>query len=376
MSLAVLARTFGGPEVLEVVEVDPPVAGPGQVVIEVRAAGVNPADAKLVAGTFGDDPSMLPIRPGSEVAGVVTAVGPDAVDGALQGGDGPVSVGDEVIAYRVSGGYSSAVSVRASSVFAKPAALDWAAASGLLLAGVTAWHLVEATGVGRGDVVIVLGASGGVGAMAVQLATLRGARVIGVASASNAEYVASLGATPVARGDGLESRLRAALSALPAIATVGAGATGGAADNGGVASGATDSVGAADGAGAADNVGAAVGGAAADAGGAASGAGATVALDTTGGAEGLDAAVALVADRSRIATIADFERGAELGIRLLGSGPGADPGNALRNAARAHLVALAAQGALSVTVAATYPLASAADALTLPHSPGKVALLP
>ncbi|ARJ06399.1 putative oxidoreductase [Cnuibacter physcomitrellae] len=338
MSLAVLARSFGSPEVLEVVEVDPPVAGPGQVVIEVRAAGVNPADAKLVAGTFGDDPSMLPIRPGSEVAGVVTAVGPDAVDGVLPGGDGPVSVGDEVIAYRVSGGYASAVAVRASSVFAKPPALDWAAASGLLLAGVTAWHLVEATGVGPDDVVIVFGASGGVGAMAVQLAALRGARVLGVASAANADYVASLGATPVARGAGLESRLRAALSASARAAD--AAAAGGAADAAG------------------------------------DGAPATVALDTVGGAEGLDAAVVLVADRSRIATIADFERGAALGIRLLGSGPGADPGAALRNAARAPLVALAAQGALTVTVAATYPLTSAADALTLPHAPGKVALLP
>ncbi|MCS5495796.1 NADP-dependent oxidoreductase [Cnuibacter physcomitrellae] len=353
MSLAVVARSFGSPEVLEVVEVDPPVAGPGQVVIEVRAAGVNPADAKLVAGTFGADPSMLPIRPGSEVAGVVTAVGPDAVDGVLQGGDGPVSVGDEVIAYRVSGGYASAVAVRASSVFAKPPALDWAAASGLLLAGATAWHLVEATGVGPDDVVIVFGASGGVGAMAVQLAALRGARVLGVASAANADYVASLGATPVARGAGLESRLRAALSA---------------------------SAGAADAAAAGGAAGAAGAGAAGGAGGAADAAGdgapATVALDTVGGAEGLDAAVALVADRSRIATIADFERGAALGIRLLGSGPGADPGAALRNAARAPLVALAAQGALTVTVAATYPLASAADALTLPHAPGKVALLP
>ncbi|AXH34984.1 NADP-dependent oxidoreductase [Humibacter sp. BT305] len=345
MSLAVVARSFGSPEVLEVVEVDPPVAGPGQVVIEVRAAGVNPADAKLVAGTFGDDPSMLPIRPGSEVAGVVTAVGPDAIDGVLPGGDGPVSVGDEVIAYRVSGGYASAVAVRASSVFAKPPALDWAAASGLLLAGATAWHLVEATGVGPDDAVIVFGASGGVGAMAVQLAALRGARVLGVASAANADYVASLGATPVARGAGLESRLHAALSASAGAAD--AAAAGGAADAAGGAAGA-----------------------------AGDGAPATVALDTVGGAEGLDAAVALVADRSRIATIADFERGAALGIRLLGSGPGADPGAALRNAARAPLVALAAQGALTVAVAATYPLSSAADALTLPHAPGKVALLP
>lgn len=344
MSLAVLARSFGSPEVLEVVEVDPPVAGPGQVVIEVRAAGVNPADGKLVAGTFGDDPSMLPIRPGSEVAGVVTALGPDAVDGVLQGGDGPVSVGDEVIAYRVSGGYATEVAVRATSVFAKPAALGWAAASGLLLAGVTAWHLVEATGVGPDDVVIVLGASGGVGAMAVQLAALRGARVLGVADAAHADYVASLGATPVARGPHLESRLAEALGALDAGGAGGDGGAAGADGDGGA--------------------------------GPRGGARATVALDTAGGAEGLDAAVALVPDRTRIATIAGFERGAELGIRLLGSGPGADPGTSLRNAARAPLVALAADGSLTVTVAATHPLTSAAEALTLPHAPGKVALLP
>ncbi|WP_378148115.1 zinc-binding alcohol dehydrogenase family protein [Cnuibacter sp. UC19_7] len=365
MSLAVLARSFGSPEVLEVVEVDPPVAGPGQVVIEVRAAGVNPADAKLVAGTFGDDPSMLPIRPGSEVAGVVTALGPDAVDGVLQGGDGPVSVGDEVIAYRVSGGYATEVAVRATSVFAKPAAVGWAAASGLLLAGVTAWHLVEATGVGPDDVVIVLGASGGVGAMAVQLAALRGARVVGVASAAHADYVTALGATPVPRGPHLESRLREALSAL---GVGGAGGEGGAGGDGG----------AGDASGAGGAGGAGGDGGAGDAGGAggAGGALATVALDTAGGAEGLDAAVALVPDRARIATIAAFERGAELGIRLLGSGPGADPGTSLRNAARAPLVALAADGSLTVTVAATHPLSSAAEALTLPHAPGKVALLP
>jgi NADPH:quinone reductase len=322
MARAVLARSFGGPEVLEVVEVDDPVAGPGQVVVEVRAAGVNPADAKLVAGVFGSDPSMLPIHPGSEVAGVVTSVGPDAVDGALPGGSGPVRVGDEVIAYRVSGGYASAVAVRAASVFPKPSTLDWPAASGLMLAGATAWHLVEATRVEAGDRVIVLGASGGVGAMTVQLARLRGAHVIGVASAASAEYVASLGAAPVARGAELEARLREALGAGPAGP-----------------------------------------------------AGAVVVLDTVGG-EGLDAAAALAADRTRVATIADFARGAELGALLLGGGPGADPGTAIRNAARAELVALAAEGALTVRVAATYPLSSAADAWRLPHAPGKVALLP
>src|SRR4051812_17960959 len=133
MATIVVARDFGGPEVLDVVEAEVPAPGPGEVRIAVRAAGVNPADVKLREGLFGRPP--LPLRLGGEVAGVVTEVGPDV--------DGP-AVGDEVLAYRVSGGYATEVVTKATNVFAKPAALSFEEAAGLLLVGVTAFHALEA----------------------------------------------------------------------------------------------------------------------------------------------------------------------------------------------------------------------------------------
>jgi NADPH2:quinone reductase len=311
----VVATAFGGPEVLSVVEQPPGSPGPGEALLEVRAAGVNPADWKGYTGVFGTDPSKLPLRLGFEAAGVVSAVGPDAVGPA-----GPLAVGDEVIGFRLQGAYASALVVPAAALVPKPGTLDWAQAAGLMLTGATAVHALTAVRAGARDTVLVHGAAGGVGQMLVQLAVAGGARVIGTAGSSGAELVHRLGGEPVRYGDGLAERVRAL---------------------------APDGV--------------------------------TAAVDAVGTDEALDVSLALVPDRQRIATIANFVRGGQAGIRVLGNGPGADPGTDLRDAARLRLTDLAAAGRLEVVVAGTYPLEEVAAAHRegmSGHSHGKLALVP
>jgi len=314
MSRAVVATAFGGPEVLAIVDVDDGDPGPGQIAVEVRAAGVDPADAKSYGGLFGRS-APLPMRVGMEASGVVSAVG----DGAV-GPRGPVSVGDEVILYRISGGYADRVVVDASTAVPKPPTMSFEEAAGLMLTGATAVHTLTATGVGPGDTVLVHGAAGGVGQMVVQIAIARGARVIGTASPARHEVVLALGAEPVTYGDGLADRVRA-------LAPNGIDA----------------------------------------------------AIDTVGTDEAIDVSLQLVPDRSRIATIAAFGRGRDTGIKLLGGGPGADPGDDIRDAARLELVDLVAAGKLAVSVAATYPLADVVEsqkAILTGHTSGKIVLVP
>ncbi len=311
MSRAVVATGFGGPEVLAVVDVDDALPREGEVVIEVRASGVNPADLKSYDGTFGTDPSTLPKRLGFEVSGVVSEVGP-GVEGW--------SVGDAVIAYRVTGGYAERLVVPVDDVFAKPSALSFEQGAGLMLVGVTAAHLLDATGVSAGDTVLLHGASGGVGAMAVQLLVARGARVLGTASSGRREAVRALGAEPVGYGPGLADRVRA------------------------LAQGGVD-----------------------------------VALDTVGTDEAVDVSLELVADRSRIASVAAFRRGPGLDIRLLGGGPGADPGTRVRSAARAELLDLVADGRLGVELDRAFALddvRGAHEHVAAGRARGKVVLVP
>ncbi len=199
MTKTVVAQTYGTPEVLKLVDVDLPAPKSGEVLVDVKAIGVNPFDFKLYSGAFGTDPEKLPIRLGGEAAGVVSAVG----DGVTN-----VNVGDEVIVSPGNGLYSEQVVVPVSSVTAKPAGISWEQAAGLLLVGGTAVDALDTIRVGSGDTVLIHGASGGVGAIAVQLAVGRGATVIGTAGASNQDYVRSLGATPVLYGHGLEARVR------------------------------------------------------------------------------------------------------------------------------------------------------------------------
>jgi len=314
MATAVVATAFGGPEVLSLVEVPVGQPGPDEVLIEVRAAGVNPVDYKIYAGVYGTDPSSLPMRLGYEASGVVRAVGEGA-----EGPGGPLHPGDEVIAYPVRGAYATDLVAPASSVLAKPAGLSFEQASGLMLTGVTAAHAIHATNVGVGDTVVVHGAAGGVGLMVVQLAVNARARVIGTANENNHDLLRRLGAEPVSYGEGLLDRIRAL---------------------------APDGV--------------------------------DAAIDCVGTDEAMDTSLALVADRGRVATIAAFKRGTEAGVKVLGMGPGGDPGAELRAAARVDLLRLAEKGMLKVVVAATYPLsevAAAHKALATGHTRGKIALV-
>jgi NADPH:quinone reductase-like Zn-dependent oxidoreductase len=195
---AVQFAEYGDPEVLHVVEVDEPHAGPGQIRVAVRAAGVNPYDWKVRSGAMRQFmPLDLPRIPGSDVAGVVDEVG-DGVRG--------VSIGDEVFGFAVSGGYAQyAVLERFAG---KPAAMSWAEAAGLPVAVETAVRVLDLLGVKSGQTLLINGAAGGVGTAATQFARARGAAVIGTASERNHEFLRSIGATPVRYGEGLVERVR------------------------------------------------------------------------------------------------------------------------------------------------------------------------
>ncbi|WP_067799154.1 NADP-dependent oxidoreductase [Actinomadura formosensis] len=190
---------------LAVGDVPGPKVGPGQVLIEVRAAGVNPVDWKVMAG--GLDAMMdavFPVIPGWDVAGVVRAVGPDTPEYAP---------GAEVVSYARkdvvgAGTFAQYVTVSADHVAPKPAALDWNQAGGLPLAGLTAQRALDRLDLAKDDVLLVHAAAGGVGGLAVQIGRDRGARVIGTASEKNHDYLRELGAEPVAYGDGLVERVR------------------------------------------------------------------------------------------------------------------------------------------------------------------------
>ncbi|HTI35677.1 MAG TPA: NADP-dependent oxidoreductase [Miltoncostaea sp.] len=200
---AVRYDRFGGIDVLEVREVDPPVPGPDEVLVAVRAAGINPGEAKIREGAYAELwPSVFPSGQGSDLAGVVDALGPGVTGWAP---------GDEVIGW-VDDRSSQAelVAVPVGQLVRKPDALAWEQAGALHVAGATAWAAVEAVGAGEGDVVVVSGAAGGVGSLAVQLAAARGGRVIGLAGPANHEWLTAHGALPVAYGDGVEERIRAA----------------------------------------------------------------------------------------------------------------------------------------------------------------------
>ncbi|MUN36734.1 NADP-dependent oxidoreductase [Actinomadura litoris] len=190
---------------LKLGEVPDPRVPPSSVLIEVRAAGVNPVDWKAMAG--GLDPlldTVFPVIPGWDVAGVVVRPGPDVPEFAA---------GDEVMAYArkdalQAGTFAQYVAVQAAHIALKPANLGWEQAGGLPLAGLTAQRVLDHLDVGEGDTVLVHAAAGGVGSLAVQIARARGARVIGTASEKNHDYLRGLGAAPVAYGEGLAGRVR------------------------------------------------------------------------------------------------------------------------------------------------------------------------
>ena len=204
MRAAVYDRYSDDPGEVVVREVAEPRVFPGSVVIEVRAASVNPVDWKLMAGYLdGLLEARFPVIPGWDVAGVVVGVGFDTPE---------FQVGDEVLAYArkdvlADGTFAERVAVPVHAVARKPAGMPWEQAAGLPLAGGTALRTLDALGDLDGRILLVHAAAGGVGSLAVQIAVARGARVIGTASERNHGFLRELGAEPVAYGEGLAARV-------------------------------------------------------------------------------------------------------------------------------------------------------------------------
>jgi NADPH:quinone reductase-like Zn-dependent oxidoreductase len=189
---AILFDRFGGTEVLHEANIEVPQPGPGQVRIRVKAAGVNALDGKTRSGMLeAVYPTTFPAVPGGELAGVVAALGEGVSD---------VQVGDEVLGWSDTGSYAQYA--LATTVAPKPASLDWQDAAALPVASKTAERVLNLLGVAAGETVLMHGASGGVGTLAVQLATAR-------ASPANQDYLTSLGATATVYGEGLVERVRA-----------------------------------------------------------------------------------------------------------------------------------------------------------------------
>ncbi|MFN3949554.1 zinc-binding alcohol dehydrogenase family protein [Microbacterium sp.] len=296
-------------------EVEVPAPGPDEVTIRVRAAGVNPADAKHVAQARPG--ARFPVPIGYELSGEITAVGTDAV-----GGSGDLHTGDEVVAFRVQGAYATFVTVPARDVFAKPATLSHPEAANLLLAGTTAAEMIQVTRVVAGETVLLHAASGAVGVSLLQQARALGVRVIGTVSpdaADSAERVRHYGGIPVAYGAGLRERVEAAADGAPIAA----------------------------------------------------------AWDAAGTDEAIDVSLEFVTPRDRIVTIVAPDRAKDDDfLWIAGARP---ESARFRDIARARVLELAASGALEVPIARTYPLADAIDAVGFVmtgHPGGKVALEP
>lgn len=306
-----IARRPGAPETWDFVASEPPDPAVGEVTIRVHAAGVNPADAKHVAAPRGGVEFPVPI--GYEVSGELSAIGPDTLIGS-----GSASVGDEVVAFRVRGGYATELTVPAEKVFAKPTTLTHPEAANLLLVGTTAAEMLAVTGAAPGETIVLHGASGAVGVSVLQQARLRGIRVIGTASEERFDEVRRFGGIPVQYGGGLVDRVRDAAGEPIAAA-----------------------------------------------------------LDAVGTDEAVEASLELVADRRRIVTIAAFGRAEADGILAIA---GAMPASTrFRDEVRGELVALAQNGDLVVPMARTFALDQAPEALRLlatGHPGGKLALIP
>jgi NADPH:quinone reductase-like Zn-dependent oxidoreductase len=306
-----VAPRWGTPETWQFLTHDVPAPAAGEVTIRVHAAGVNPADAKHVASPR---PGVeLPVPIGYEVSGELSAIGPDT-----RIGSGGAAIGDEVVAFRVQGGYATEVTVPAEKVFAKPSALTHPEAANLLLVGTTAAEMLAVTGAAPGETVLLHGASGAVGVSVLQQARLRGIRIIGTASEARFDEVRRFGGIPVQYGSGLADRVHE-LAGGPIAA----------------------------------------------------------ALDAVGTDEAVDVSLDLVADRRRIVTIAAPGRAHAEGILAIA---GSMPASArFRDEVRGELIALAQNGDLIVPMARTFALDQAPEAhrfLATGHPGGKLALIP
>jgi len=316
---AVRFDEYGGVEVLKVVDVPRPVPAAGQVLVQVKAAGINPGEAKIRSGALDAMwPATFPSGEGSDLAGIVAETGPGVTG---------VAVGDEVIGWtdnRASQAEYVVVGARGvrgdgippgeseEHLTPKPAGVPWEVAGGLFVAGATAYAAVRAVSLTKGDTVVVAGATGGVGSLAVQLAGRAGASVIGIASEAGFQWLARHGVVPVAYGDGVANRIRQAAGQVDAF------------------------------------------------------------IDTFG-AEYVKLALELGVEPSRIDTIANFEAVARYGVKADASAAGSSA------SVLAELAGLIAAGELEVPIAATFPLDRVQDAyrrLAEGHLVGKIVLLP
>jgi NADPH:quinone reductase-like Zn-dependent oxidoreductase len=313
MGHAIVYTTFGGPEVLTLVETEPLQATPGHVLVRVEAAGVNPVDAKLRSALRPSPPITEPRRVGSDGAGTVTAVGDD-VDWFRPG--------DEVVFSGGTGAYASELLLPAHKVQHRPSRVPAAVGAALGIPAGTAYQTLRSLDVRSDDTLLLHGGSGSVGQAVIQFAVLWGATVVATASPERFDRIRQLGATPVEYGKGLGDR---------------------------------------------------VGTAAPD--------GVTVAVDAAGTDEALDVSRAVVADRSRIATLVRGADAAGLGIRAFGGGS-PDPLTPQQLAWRAEAIpvtlALLAADRFSVELGPELPLAEAAEAHRLVEAgtSGKITLVP
>jgi len=317
MTKAVQFDSYGGIDVLEVRDVPRPVPGAGEVLVEVRAAGINPSEAVIRSGALHDRwPATFPSGQGSDLAGVVAELG-SGVSG--------FAVGDDVIGFsnlriedavrNARSSHAEYVTVPANQLTPRPAAVPWEVAGSLYMAGTTAYAAVRAVRLVPGDTVAIAGAAGGVGSIAVQLARRAGATVLGIAGPSNDAWLAAQGAVAVNYGDDLPTRLRAAAP-----------------------SGRIDAL-----------------------------------LDLFGGGYVAMAVEDLTVPSERVDTIADFDAVEQFGVQSAG---GADAATA---AVVAELADLVARGELEVPIAAVFALDDVREAyreLEKRHTRGKLVLRP
>jgi NADPH:quinone reductase len=200
---AVRFDSYGGPDVLYVTDIDRPAPGAGEVLVEVRAAGINPGEAGIRTGALHERfPATFPSGEGSDLAGVIVEIGSGVSDFA---------VGDEVLGFSFQrSSHATHTVVPVDQLIHKPAELSWEVAGSLYVVGATAYAAVRAVQPKKGETVAVSAAAGGVGSLVVQLLAQRGVQVLGIASASNAEWLLAHGVVPVDYGDGLADRLRQA----------------------------------------------------------------------------------------------------------------------------------------------------------------------
>ncbi|HTU78410.1 MAG TPA: NADP-dependent oxidoreductase [Solirubrobacteraceae bacterium] len=201
MPRAVRFDHYGGVEVLNVVEVERPSPGPGEALVRVKAAGINPGEASIREGRVRERwPATFPSGEGSDFAGVVEELGDGVQDTA---------VGDQVIGFsNERSSHAELVAVPAGQLTARPPGVPWEVAGALFVAGTTAYAAVRAVAPAQGETLVVSAAAGGVGSLAVQLARRTGARVVGIAGEANHAWLREHGVLPVSHGDGLAERIR------------------------------------------------------------------------------------------------------------------------------------------------------------------------